>query len=441
MGLRKVLKPHAFRHSAKIEQNLLMGQNVGFVSTRFAGQDGVSLESAKWAEVLWEDRHVSFWYSGKSDRSADISYVVPEAHFGFPENLWLNERIWGAETRSRLVTERIRDLADYLKGTLYQFVEKFGIDILVPQNALAIPMHVPLGIALTEFLSETRIPAIAHHHDFYWERTRFSVNAIPEYLDMAFPPSLTNMRDVVINQDAQEQLALRKGIASLVIPNVFDFDNPPEPQDAYAADVREELGLAPDDHFILQPTRVVPRKGIEHAIKLVSLLKDPKCKLVISHPAGDEGYEYKSMLEQLAREEEVDLRFVSERVGEVRQRDAKGRKVYTLWDLYPHADLVTYPSAYEGFGNALLEAMYFRKPVLINRYSIFVRDIEPKGFRLLTMDNFVTSTLAEQVRETLRNSDYRQKMVDHNHDLARNFYGYSVVRRNLRAFISSLTGY
>ena len=418
-----------------------MGQNVGFVSTRFAGQDGVSLESAKWAEVLWEDRHVSFWYSGKSDRSADISYVVPEAHFGFSENLWLNERIWGAETRSRLVTERIRDLADYLKGTLYQFVEKFGIDILVPQNALAIPMHVPLGIALTEFLSETRIPAIAHHHDFYWERTRFSVNAIPEYLDMAFPPSLSNMRDVVINQDAQEQLALRKGIASLVIPNVFDFDNPPEPQDAYAADVREELGLSPDDHFILQPTRVVPRKGIEHAIKLVSLLNDPKCKLVISHPAGDEGYEYKSMLEQLAREEEVDLRFVSERVGEVRQRDAKGRKVYTLWDLYPHADIVTYPSAYEGFGNALLEAMYFRKPVLINRYSIFVRDIEPKGFRLLTMDNFVSSTLAEQVRETLRNPDYRQEMVDHNHELARHFYGYSVVRRNLRAFISSLTGY
>ena len=418
-----------------------MGQNVGFVSTRFAGQDGVSLESAKWAEVLWEDRHVSFWYSGKSDRKADISYVVPEAYFGFPENLWLNERIWGTETRSRLVTERIRDLANYLKGTLYRFVEKFGIDILVPQNALAIPMHLPLGIALTEFLSETRMPAIAHHHDFYWERTRFAVNAVPDYLDMAFPPSLSNMRDVVINQEAQEQLALRKGISSLVIPNVFDFDNPPESPDAYATDVREELGLAPDDYFILQPTRVVPRKGIEHAIKLVSQLKDSKCKLVISHPAGDEGYEYKSMLEQLAREEDVDLRFVSDRVGEVRQRDGQGRKVYTLWDLYPHADLVTYPSAYEGFGNALLEAIYFRKPVLINRYSIFVRDIEPKGFRLLTMDNFVTSSLADQVRETLRNPDYRQAMVDHNYELARHFYGFPVIRRNLRAFISSLTGY
>jgi len=417
-----------------------MAQNIGFISTRFSGQDGVSLESAKWAEVLWDDRHVSFWYSGQSDRDPDISYVVPEAYFGFSENKWINERIWGIEQRDRFVTERIRSLADYLKGTIYHFVDKFEIDLLIPQNCLAIPMHIPLGIALTEFLSETRMPAIAHHHDFFWERTRFSVNSVPEYLDMSFPPKLSNMRDVVINQEAQEQLALRKGISSLVIPNVFDFDNPPDPADEYASDVREELGLAEDDFFILQPTRVVPRKGIEQAIKLVSLLKDPRCKLVISHEAGDEGYEYLGMLEQLAKEEEVDMRVVADRVGEVRHRDSDGRKVYTLWDLYLHADFVTYPSLYEGFGNALLEAIYFRKPILINRYSIFVRDIEPKGFHLLTMDGFVTPSLAAKVRNILTDEKLREEIVAHNYEVARHFYSYSVVRSNLRAFLTSLVG-
>ena len=418
-----------------------MAQNIGFVSTRFAGQDGVSLESAKWAEVLWEDRHVSFWYSGQSDRDPGISHVVPEAYFGFPENKWINERIWGKDQRDRFVTERIRNLADYLKSTLYQFADKFDLDILIPQNCLAIPMHLPLGIALTEFLSETRMPAIAHHHDFFWERTRFSVNSVPDYLDMSFPPKLSNMRDVVINNEAQEQLALRKGISSLVIPNVFDFANPPDPADEYASDVRKEIGLKEDDFFILQPTRVVPRKGIEQAIKLVSLLKDPRCKLVISHEAGDEGYEYLGMLEQLAKEEGVDMRVVADRVGEVRHRDSEGRKIYTLWDLYLHADFVTYPSLYEGFGNALLEAIYFRKPVLINRYSIFVRDIEPKGFRLLTMDGFVTPGMAERVRQILHDEDLREEIVSHNYEVARQFYSYSVVRSTLRAFIASLTGY
>ncbi len=418
-----------------------MAQNIGFISTRFSGQDGVSLESAKWAEVLWEDRHVSYWYSGQSDRAPEISHIVPEAYFGFPENIWINERIWGKGSRDRFVTERIRAMADYLKGTIYQFVDKFDIDILIPQNCLAIPMHLPLGLALTEFLSETRMPAIAHHHDFFWERTRFSVNSVPEYLDMSFPPKLSNMRDVVINQEAQEQLALRKGISSLVIPNVFDFDNPPDSSDEYASDVRKELGLADDDFFILQPTRVVPRKGIEQAIKLVSLLKDPRCKLVISHEAGDEGYEYLGMLEQLAKEEGVDMRVVADRVGEVRHRDSEGRKVYTLWDLYLHADFVTYPSLYEGFGNALLEAIYFRKPVLINRYSIFVRDIEPKGFRLLTMDGFVTPSLATKVRRILDDEKLREDIVTHNYEVARHFYSYSVVRSTLRAFLASLMGY
>jgi glycosyltransferase involved in cell wall biosynthesis len=245
---------------------------------------------------------------------------------------------------------------------------------------------------------------------------------------------------VVINQAAQEQLSLRKGASSLLIPNVFDFDNPPPEVDDYAQDFREEVGLAEDDVFILQPTRIVPRKGIEHAIKLVGLLNDPRCKLVISHDAGDEGFEYQHMLEELAHEEGVELRFISDRVAEIRQLNKDGKKMYTLWDLYPHADLVTYPSIYEGFGNALLEALYFRVPVVVNRYSIFIQDIEPKGFRLPVMDGFVTSGVLKQVRRILSDREYRQEMVDHNYSLARKFYSYSALRRNLRTIITSLTG-
>ena len=419
----------------------IMAKNIGFVSTRFAGQDGVSLESAKWADVLWKEGYTSFWYSGLNDRNDDISYVVPEAYFGFDENEKINELIWDGKGRSKQTTNRIHKLANKLKQSLYDFVEKFDIDILIPQNCLAIPMHLPLGIAVTEFLSETKMPAIAHHHDFFWERTRFSVNSVPEYLDMSFPPKLQNIHNIVINQEAQEQLALRKGCSSQVIPNVFDFDNPPPDVDDYASDVRKELNLEEDDFFILQPTRVVPRKGIEQAIKMISLLKNPKCKLIISHEAGDEGYEYLHMLEQLAKEENVDMRIVADRVGEVRGRDKDNRTIYTLWDLSHHADFVTDPSTYEGFGNALLEAVYFRKPVLINRYSIFIRDIEPLGFDFLTMDGFVTPSQTQEVNEILTNSKKRKKMVDHNYQVAKKFYSYSVVRGILKTAIASLTGY
>ncbi len=419
-----------------------MAKNIGFISTRFAGTDGVSLESAKWAEMFWEDRHVSFWYSGRSDRHPDISHCVPEAYFGHPENLWLLDKIWKRTQRTRLVTERIQEITAYLKNTLYDFVERFGIDVLIPENALAIPMHIPLALAITEFLAETQMPAIAHHHDFHWERTRYAINSVMDYLEMAFPPTMPNIRHTVINRAAQEQLSLRKGISSMLIPNVFDFANPPPQTDDYARDVREQIGLRPDDVFILQPTRIVPRKGIEHAIKLVGMLGNPdKYKLVISHDAGDEGYEYETLIKDLAREENVDLRLISDRIGDVRQFDAEGQKIYTLWDLYPHADLVTYPSTYEGFGNALLEAIYFKVPLVVNRYSIFIQDIEPKGFNLVVIDGFITKETVNEVRHVLDNPKARQKMVDYNYRVARQYYSYRLLRRCLRTVLTTVTGY
>ena len=151
----------------------IMAKNIGFVSTRFFGQDGVSLESAKWADVLWKEGYTSFWYSGLNDRNDDISYVVPEAYFGSDENEKINELIWDGTSRSKQTTLRIHKLANKLKQSLYDFVEKFDIDILIPQNCLAIPMHLPLGIAVTEFLSETKMPAIAHHHDFFGNELGF----------------------------------------------------------------------------------------------------------------------------------------------------------------------------------------------------------------------------------------------------------------------------
>ncbi len=411
----------------------------GFVSTRFSGHDGVSLESSKWAQVLWEDRHTSFWYAGLLDRDPSISMCVPEAHFAHPENRWINDRIWGVTSRSRLDTQRIHALACYLKSTLYRFVERFGLDLLIPQNVLTIPMHLPLGVALAEFLAETQMPAIAHHHDFYWERDRFAVNAVIDYLDMAFPHRGHNICHAVINQQAQEQLSLRKGVSSTLVPNVFEFEREPSPPDPYCRGFKRDVGLEEDDIVILQPTRIVPRKGIENAIRLVGRLGDPRCKLVITHEAGDEGMEYQHLLEELAREEKVDLRIIADRITDVRQIDHEGRKTYTLWDAYAHASLVTYLSTYEGFGNALLESFYFRVPVVINRYSIFIRDIEPKGFRLILTDGLVTSSVIGQIRRILDRPEHRSRMVDENYRLATKFYGYAPLRRHLQAMMASLS--
>ena len=112
-----------------------------------------------------------------------------------------------------------------------------------------------------------------------------------------------------------------------------------------------------------------------------------------------------------------------------------GRKIYTLDDIYPHADLVTYPSNFEGFGNAFLEAIYFLKPIVVNRYSIYSMDIKPKGFSVIEIDGYVTDDVIRQAREVLENPELSKKMVEKNYEIATRCYSYSVLEQKLKNLI------
>ena len=104
----------------------------------------------------------------------------------------------GRLTADEIFFKRLKSDAEKVMRGMAE-LSAHGIDLLIAENVLTIPMHVPLGVAITEFLAETRLPAIAHHHDFYWERTRFLVNSVGDYLRMAFPPNLPSIEHVVIN--------------------------------------------------------------------------------------------------------------------------------------------------------------------------------------------------------------------------------------------------
>ncbi len=415
-------------------------RRIGFVSTRFAGTDGVTLEARKWSAIFESMGHSCFWLAGQLDAPPGTGREAPLLHFAHPEVHALQSKLFGVAVRTRAVTHEIQRIKELAKDEIYRFMEQFSVEVLVPENILAIPMHVPLGLAMTEVIAETTVPVIAHHHDFAWERERFTLNAVNDYLQAAFPPLLHSMEHVVINSMAQKELARRLGIPSQIIPNILDFETPPPGVDAYNADLRREIGLRDDDWFILQPTRVVQRKGIEHAIELVRRLGDPRAKLVISHPAGDEGDSYMNMLNDRIADARIDVRFIADRVGETRGTTADGRKRYTLYDVYPHADLVTYPSHYEGFGNAFLEAIYFGKPVVVNTYAVYARDIDPLGFKIVEMTQLVTREVVEQVRSVLADAGLRKSWAEINYALGLKYFSYAVARRKLAARLANLFG-
>jgi len=413
--------------------------NIGFISFRFQGTDGVSLETSKWAEVFEEMGHKCYYFSGLSDRPSDCSMVVEQAHFLEPENREYYSKFFNSTKRTIAETQWIHSRREFFKEHLYSFIKIFNIDLIVPQNILSFPLNIPLSMALVEIIAETNIPTIAHHHDFTWERKPLLVNSIWDYITMAVPPNLQSVQHVVINSSASQQMARRVGASSTIIPNVMDFENPPPEKDDYSSDLREVLGIEPDELFILQPTRVVQRKGIEHAIELVSRLGRKAC-LVISHATGDDGYDYEARVAEFAEQMGVRTIFSSERFSEKRGTTEGGKKIYSLSDAYPHADLVTYPSLIEGFGNAFLEAIYYRKPIVVNNYAIFATDIRPKGFKVIEFDEYITKQTVQDTLRILDDSEHEADLCNFNYALALRHFSYKVLRSQFQVLLANAFG-
>ncbi len=406
-------------------------RNIGFISTRIAGTDGVSLEIHKWAEVLTGFGFNCFYFAGELDRPQDVSFLVEEAHFDHPDIQSIHGDVFGKRQRTRETSDRIQKIKEHLKTCLYQFRDQYSVDLIIPENALAIPMNIPLALAITEFIAETAIPTIAHHHDFAWERNRFLVNACQDYLNMAFPPDLPSIQHAVINSLAAEQLSHRRGISNTLVPNVLDFSKEPVCADDSRAELRESIGLGPDDLFILQPTRVVPRKWIERSIEIVRSMNLPRPLLIISHATGDEGDDYNRRIRDYALNMGVEIIHIDHLISWEHNSAPRSDKLFSISDVYCCADLVTYPSGYEGFGNAFLEAIYYRIPIVLNRYSIYISDIEPKGFDVILMDGFVGTHTIEQIWDVLKNPARRREMVDMNYSLATKSFSYEVLGEKL----------
>lgn len=93
---------------------------------------------------------------------------------------------------------------------------------------------------------------------------------------------------------------------------------------------------------------------------------------------------------------------------------------------------MTYPSTYEGFGNAFLEALWFKKPILVNRYSIYQQDIEPVGFDVILMDSYITPDTIDQVRAVLDAPEISRLTAEKNYELGKRFFSFELLEQRLR---------
>jgi glycosyltransferase involved in cell wall biosynthesis len=446
-------------------------KTIGIFHYQIGRTDGVSLEIEKWKCTLEEMGHTVHLCAG--DLGTSEGTLIEEMYHHHPdaERLYYNTfcqlRDYADEATYRADLYR---QTGTIEDSIRNFVEEKGINFLIPQNIWSVAANPPVSIAMARVMRDLQLPALAHNHDFYWERTdgvALTCATAIELADRYLPPRDPLARHVVINSLAQRALLERKGIPSTVVPNVFDFGAPPWQPDEHNRDFRECIGLGENDIFVLQATRIVRRKGIELAVDFVRALDTPgrraqlrarglyngqpfgldsRIVLVLAGYARDDvtGQYVGNLKEKIARAG-IDAIFVEDVIGACRGTEGE-QKRYSLWDSYVFADLVTYPSLWEGWGNQFLEAVRARLPILLFEYPVYQTDIGSQGFRIISLGTeiagrddldlvqvapHIIEAAADQAIDLLTNARLRQETVEHNFQVSRQHYSLKALRSYL----------
>jgi hypothetical protein len=155
---------------------------IGIVAARLGDVDGVSFETLKWQTVLESLGHTVLRCAGTLGESVeDGDHVIPEMRFDHPASSWVTTAAFEPGSDPDATRAEIDRLAAHLDPKIRGWVESRGIELLIVQNAWAIPMQLPLAVALARLVRDTGLPAVGHHHDYWWERERFQACVVPRY--------------------------------------------------------------------------------------------------------------------------------------------------------------------------------------------------------------------------------------------------------------------
>lgn len=329
-------------------------RTAAFVSFRFGGTDGVSVETSKWE---WALRTLGF----------STRRVAGELDDGLrPDDTWLPflaiDPIDGAEPD-----------ASALRAALA------GVDLVVVENLCSLPLNPTASAVAARVLADHRGRVLFHHHDLPWERERFA-----DVDDL--PPHRAESLHVTINDLARDALWAR-GIAAHTIRNAFDL----HPMEGDRAGTRGTFAFGTDDLVITQPTRAIPRKevarGIAFAEALARRTTAPTTWFWLTGPAEDG---FGPELDRLLTAAKVPVAH-----GRARRRE----------DVYAASDVIVFPSSLEGFGNPVLEATIAGRPVAVGHYPV-LDEIIGLGLQVFSVDE------PERVARWLATPD--RAMVDAN---------------------------
>ncbi|MBN1252221.1 MAG: glycosyltransferase family 4 protein [Bacteroidales bacterium] len=422
--------------------------NIGIIIGRIGGVDGVALETEKWIEVFKRLGHNVFIVSGEFqnwDINPEKDTLVPEMSFFNQSCMWDQENAFFEPDEPTIeLLYHIDNYSNIIYRQLEKWLHKNKIDVVLSENASALPAHLSMGLAIKKLAERTGVKTITHDHDFAWERGDRYIsphNEINDFIAETFPLRCNNSIHAVINTHGQESIMQKFGRKAIIVPNVMDFDQEFGVLSKSNGSLRNELKLDKSDILLFQITRIVRRKGIETAIKLVDKLQDKRIKLIItgSH-ADDEGSIYYNELNALINDLKLDnqVKFAAHIINNKGNLGGLGI-TYSLSDAYANANSCTYFSTYEGFGNAFVEAVLAKKPIFVNNYQpVYMPDIGSKGFKTVMLENSnLTDESVKNMAEIIYNPELNKEIGEYNWKLGKKYFSYDTLQEKIEEILKS----
>jgi len=255
-----------------------------------------------------------------------------------------------------------------------------------------------------------RTPTVLTVHDLTFIRDAES--ALPKlrrYLNRVVPRSVARATLVLADSLAtQGDLVELFGTSPDKITTMYggvDGRFAPVRDQVHLTAIRAKYNIGPEP-FILGLGTLQPRKNYRRLVQAFSELgpSTSGLRLVI---AGGKGWLYDSIF------------------SEVQRLGLKGRVLFPgfvddddLPALYSAAELLAYPSLYEGFGLPVLEAMACGTPVVTSNTSSLV---EVGGDAALLVEPADVDAIADAIRRILTDADLRQALVARGLEQARRF--------------------
>lgn len=444
----------------------LAGKKVLIIHFRVGKTDGVSIEIEAWKRLLTSAGATVRLCSGPINIGADYVITKLEQQLD-PEVFALDEAAYG---KSAISDEEFAAKVDLIQQSIIkdfdEILTDFKPDRIIISNIFSVGEHFAAAYAFTTVLDKWKIKTLAVHHDFWWENIRYkrpSYALVTNQLTKYFPPSRPWLSHTTINSIAKTALHHLKGISSQIIYDTEDFKTPIETLAPHASLLIGHCSHDKNDIIILQATRIVRRKNIEIAIDLVAGLNqklkqsepltlspdrtfDPNLNqaiLVLAGYAEKRDEKYQAHLLAYAKEKGVSLCQLGDLINASDDQ-------FSLYDAYPSADIITYPSEYEGFGNQFLEAIHAKKPVAVFKYPVFKTDIAPLGFEYISLGDTLTADdqglkhippqildqAVDQIIVLLKNQVAYKNMVEKNYSLGMKNFSHETTLKLLEKLLA-----